>query len=415
MRYWFAFAFLFVLARIGSGCPFCSALAPCLREELSQVDHVAIAICTESARQAGDLPLHSFRIESLAPGAAEAKQIDTSLKLVGTVVQAYSLKRYKPGERTLMFCIGQDGELAWSPVEPMSKPCLEYVQHVFGYSRLESPEWLARHGAASIREEVLASSRDKYRWLNLYWKHLESEDTWVRRDSYNALAKVSTDELRPWTKELGPKAIRERLEQKEVSVSHRRFYWAILGLCGKKEDAKFAWAAIERQMTARKEKPISQDAVGLDAAISTYLLLGGEPALEKVEAKLLGGEKRHSSERFAALSALRVHAQEFQAFDKKRICKALSSLLDDADCVDMVIPDLARLEDWSHVEALKTKFLAAAESEQQQLLVPIINYLRACPKPEAAKALDACENAAPDAFKRAKTIFPFLRDSTSDL
>ena len=167
-------------------------------------------------------------------------------------------------------------------------------------------------------------------------------------------------------------------------------------------------------MTARKEKPISQDAVGLDAAISTYLLLGSEPALERVELELFRSSERHHSERFAALSALRVHAQEFQKFDKKRICKALSSLLDDADCVDMVIPDMARLEDWSHVETLKTKFLAAAEAEQQQLLVPIINYLRACPKPEAAKALDACEKASPDAFKRAKTIFPFLRDSTSD-
>ena len=80
-------------------------------------------------------------------------------------------------------------------------------------------------------------------------------------------------------------------------------------------------------------------------------------------------------------------------------------LIERPDLADLVIPDLARWGDWSQVEKLSELF-KNANDDNLWVRVPVINYLRACPLPEAKEKLVELEKIDPASVKRAKTFFP---------
>ncbi|MFN3190029.1 MAG: hypothetical protein ACE361_05850 [Aureliella sp.] len=386
---------LLALAPLALACPFCTALAPSLREEFAQYDYIATAVCEGQSGEGSDQAIHDFRISELLqrPISSPASQ---QTPVVGRIVQGYSNEQVSSGEQTLMFGIDVDGEIAWSPSEPLSNDAVDYVQSML-----------------VLRESESTAGKTAYRaWLDLFWDNLESPDKWVRADAYNAVAAFSIAELQPWSQRIAATEVMQRISQSRTSKEHRRFYWTILALCGDADDAEFARKSIYGQLKRREKSRFASDRIGLDAAISCFLFLGKERALERIEADFFGGAARHSSEMFAAISALRVHAQEFEAIDQKRIGSTLSLLLDDASLADQVIPDLARLEDWAHVSKLMRLFKDAKNSEQF-VRVPIINYLRACPLPEAAAALEQCKTIDPVAYRRANVIFPTPKTAKS--
>jgi hypothetical protein len=91
---------------------------------------------------------------------------------------------------------------------------------------------------------------------------------------------------------------------------------------------------------------------------------------------------------------------------RDRILEGLRHVLDRIQLADLVIPDLARWEDWSQMQRLVTLFKEADE-KSSWVRVPVINYLRACPKPEAAQYIKQLEQIDPDAVRRANAFFPF--------
>jgi hypothetical protein len=85
------------------------------------------------------------------------------------------------------------------------------------------------------------------------------------------------------------------------------------------------------------------------------------------------------------------------------VLESLKLLLDEPKLADLVIADLARWEDWSAVDRLVTLF---KEAQDDNIFVrePIVNYLRACPLPEAAAAITELEAIDPQAVRRAATL-----------
>ena len=81
-------------------------------------------------------------------------------------------------------------------------------------------------------------------------------------------------------------------------------------------------------------------------------------------------------------------------------------MLDRPQLADLVIPDLARWEDWSVMDRLVELFKNADE-ESSWVRVPVINYLRACPLPKAKEHLDELAKIDPESVKRANSFFPF--------
>lgn len=388
---------MLALASEAPACPFCSALSPSLFEEFALADYVAIASCTRLPGADAELPLYSFHIEERLPHRASAPGAAPLAKPSTEDLTIYSQQRFQLHQKTLMFGVRCEGEVTWAPMAPMSAEALDYARSVIDL----------RNALGSQTHRQLASLRSR-ELLRLYWQGLESEDEWVRQDAYNSLATFSVDQLRPWSREVDPSTVKSRISQARTSRDHRRFYWTVLGLCGSSNDAEFVRTAIAYQLEQRAVHPFADEFIGLDAALSCLLLLGGEGAMQHVEREFLQDASRHTSERFAALSALRVHAQEFGVVEHSRISRALALLLEDAEFADQVIPDLARLQDWSHVDRLR-QVVSQTGPQQQFMLVPAINYFRVCPLPQAKTALEEAKQFAPAAYRRALTMLPTAR------
>ena len=80
---------------------------------------------------------------------------------------------------------------------------------------------------------------------------------------------------------------------------------------------------------------------------------------------------------------------------------------------DMVIPDLARWEDWTVVEKLVELFKNAPD-ESNWVRAPVISYLRMCPKPEAKKYIEELRKVDPDAVARAETFLDWEMSDDED-
>jgi cytoskeletal protein RodZ len=103
--------------------------------------------------------------------------------------------------------------------------------------------------------------------------------------------------------------------------------------------------------------------------------------------------------------ALRFHGTEEKIIPRARLLEGLRTMLDRAQLADLVIPDLARWEDWSVMDRLVELFKNADE-ESSWVRVPVINYLRACPLPKAKEYIAELEKLDPETVKRANSFFP---------
>lgn len=79
---------------------------------------------------------------------------------------------------------------------------------------------------------------------------------------------------------------------------------------------------------------------------------------------------------------------------------SLRLLLEEPKLADLVIADLARWQDWSAIDRLVELF-EQAEADNIFVREPIVNYLRACPLPQAADAIAKLEKIDPEAVRRA--------------
>jgi hypothetical protein len=144
---------------------------------------------------------------------------------------------------------------------------------------------------------------------------------------------------------------------------------------------------------------------GLDALIAAYLTIKGEAGLKLIEDRFFRDDKTQYADIYSAVMALRFHGTEVNVLKKESITKTMHQLLARPDLADLVIPDLARWGDWSQINKMCELF-EKANDDNLWVRVPVINYLRACPLPEAKEKLIELEKIDPSSVKRAKTFFP---------
>ncbi len=110
------------------------------------------------------------------------------------------------------------------------------------------------------------------------------------------------------------------------------------------------------------------------------------------------------SDTYAAIMALRFHGQEETIIPRPRLLEALHYVLDDPQLADLVIADLARWKDWGAMDRLVELFKNSTDNNDW-VRVPVINYLQACPLPEAKERLAELAKIDPDSFRKATTLF----------
>lgn len=350
----------------GSGaaaCPFCNAVSQTLRQEMEAMDAVVVAksLDTDATRDAitGEI---TMKITSVLKGE--------SLVQVGDEVVVVYYGEVGT-DRPFMLSGVDPPELLWS--------CLPLTE-----------------GAAEYVKKIPQLGEDPIKRLSFYYDYLQSDDSMLSRDAYDEFAitpyetiiemapKISRDDLISW------------LNDPELLTDRKRLYLTLLGVVGSKDDLPM----LEKMLRSTQKSTRG----GLDALIACYLTLAGEPGLPMIEDLFLANTRASYTDTYSAVMALRFHGTEGNTIARSALSTSLHHLLDRPELADLVIPDLARWNDWSVIEKVTSLFVDS-DPENNWIRVPVVNYLRACPLPEAEKAIEKLTELDPEAVRRANTFY----------
>ncbi len=361
---------------LASYCPFCSAIALTFSEQLDSNDVVVVAKLLEVPPPSDDLeadfPKAKFEIVQVLKGE---KYVDKSMKFRTQLVGSYPA-----GQKFLVMGVDPP-KIAWTT--PMKASDL-----VFGY--LDKIQSLPKKGP-----ERLIFFQD-------YFEHDESV---LAFDAYDEFARAPYEDLIAMKDQMQHDKLIGWIQDPETSVNRRRLYFTMLGVCGTENDIKVLEELIKSD--DRKKR------AGLDALIASYLMLKGAEGVDLIEKTFLTNKEVDYVDTLAAVSALRFHGTEVEVVPRDRIVAAVRRLLDRPKMADMIIPDLARWEDWTVMERLVQMFKDADE-ETNWLRVPVITYLRACPRKEAAGYITELAKIDPDAVRRADFFLGGFEDDEDE-
>lgn len=344
-------------------CPFCSAVSQTLRQEMETMDAVVIAEATTASErdaESGEVPLKVVRVLK-----------GEKLIQPGTIVQTVYYGSVEPGRRFMLSGV-EPAQLMWSSPLPVDEQAEEYLAAV-----LKLPE-------------------DDLEKLRFFQKYLQSETTMLARDAYDEFAIAPYDAVERLKDDMNHDRLVEWIKDPEMPADRRRLYLTMLGVCGTSEDVPMLEGFLRStQKSAR---------TGLDALIACYLRLAGAEGLPVIDELFLANEKAPYADTYGAIMAIRFHGTETDVIPRSELVKSLHHVLNRPDLADLVIPDLARWGDWTQLDRLVELF-AAAEADNNWIRVPVVNYVRACPLPEAKAAMEKLKQIDPEAVKRANTYF----------
>lgn len=344
-------------------CPFCSAASQTLRQESLTMDVVAIGSLVSDGRLDIDGNA-TFVIERILRGE--------SLLEKGQKIEA---NYFGPGKNDKKFLLlGVDPRnLVWSSPLPLSADAEKYVQAL-----------------QSLPEDPVER-------LEFFQQYFEHPDSLLARDSYDEFALAPYEDVKKLKSKMHREQLMEWIRDPQISPDRKRLYYTMLGICGTEADA------VEFESMIRSKDPDKR--AGLDALIAAYLMLRGEAGLALIDEQFLGNRKASYPDVYSSVMALRFHGTESDRIPKEAILKSMRQLIEAPDLADLVIPDLARWGDWSQIERL-TELFKKSNDDNSWVRVPVVNYLRACPLPEAKERLKELELIDPKAVKRASTFFP---------
>lgn len=378
------------LQRASSACPFCTAVAPTWRDEMAQSNYVVLVRMLDMPPAADPPAADPSTAERGAAGsAATAPPVDAMFEIVEVLKAAQPLA--KKQQVKLMYVAGQPSETrflvlgsgevdpVWSTPTALSERGAEYMSHV---ARLDG------------------DARSRLRYLQDY---LQDADAMLANDAYGEFAKAPYADVRLIKDQMHRERLRAWIVDPAVDASRRRLYFTMLGICGTPEDA----LALEGMIQSNNR----QERKALDAMIAGYLnLKGGEgmPLIENLFLKETNPRAEYI-DTFSAVAAIRFHLQETEAVPKQRLLEGLRHILERNELAELVIPDLARWQDWSAMDRLVELFKAVPE-ESTLVRALVISYLLACPMPEAKVHVDELAKIDPKSVQRARK-FAFVETS----
>jgi len=383
-----AATFLLGWASAARACPFCSAVSLTFAQEIAQSQAAVIARLVESPpagalspRAEGPLPKGKFAVVEVLKGAdlvAESGLSGADARPIETIM----LEEKPVGALFLLMGV-EPPKLVWS-----------------------SPIAVSDRGVAYLRKLADLPEKGPER-LAFFQEHLEDEDETLARDAYDEFAVAPYADVRGLKDRMDPARLLGWIENPKVQANRRRLYATMLGACGTKADADRIGAILEAASLPADRAEIRS---GLDALIACYVTLRGPEGLDVVDRLFLdrqgdGAARREIpfAETYAAVMALRFLGEESELVPRERVLASLRILLDEPKLADLVIADLARWQDWTVVDKLVALF-KNAEADNIFVREPVVNYLKACPLPEAATAITALEKIDPEAVRRAATL-----------
>ena len=367
-------------------CPFCSAVSLTFAQEIAQSEAAVIGRLVEppaaaslGPRADGPLPKGRFQVVEVLKGS-ELVDAAGLTGPDGRPVETILLED-KPVGTTFLLLGVEPPDLVWSSPIQLSELAIEYIRALDGLAE-KGPDRLA-----------------------FFQAYLEHADESLARDAYDEFAIAPYEDVRGLKDRMDPTKLLAWIEDPKVQANRRRLYATMLGVCGAPADAARIGVIL-----AGGDGVEPEVRTGLDALIACYVALEGPAALDLVDRLFLDrtaadGTPRNVpfTETYAAVMALRFLGEESDLVPRERVLESLRILLDEPKLADLVIADLARWQDWSVVDRL-VEIFKAAQADNIFVREPIVNYLRACPLPEAQARIAELEAIDPDAVRRAATL-----------
>jgi hypothetical protein len=372
-----------VAGREAAACPFCSAVSLTFSQEIAQSDAAVIARLVEPPapgsllpRAEGPLPKGKFTVVEVLKGGAAvdaAGLLGPDAKPLETI-----LLEEKPVGTLFLLMAVEPPKLVWSSPILVSDRAVGYIRRL-GTLPEKGPDRLA-----------------------FFQQHLEDEDDTLARDAYDEFAVSPYADVKGLKDRMDPAQLLAWIENPKVQANRRRLYATMLGVCGTPEAAERIGRILEGADLGPDNAEVRS---GLDALIACYITLRGQAGLDLVDRLFLErtGKDIPFAETYAAVMALRFLGEESDIVPRDRVLASLRLLLDEPKLADLVVADLARWQDWSVVGRLVGIFKDAT-ADNIFVREPIVNYLRACPLPEAAAAITELEKIDPEAVRRAATL-----------
>ena len=357
-------------------CPFCSAINMTFADQMKSNDIVVVARLLEVPDPIDDpdaeLPKAKFEITNVLKGQEFVEK--------GMEFRSLLVGRYPTGMNFLVMGVDPP-RVAWSTPMKANDRVVKYLDDI---------QTLPEKGA------------DR---LVFFQKYFEDEESVLAFDAYDEFAKAPYEDIIALKDRMERGKLVRWIKDPETSINRRRLYLTMLGVCGKSDDIKM----LEEFLKSGDRKKQA----GLDAMIGCYLTLKGEDGLKLIEDTFLRDTDMEYVDTLAAVSALRFHGTETDKIPQEKIVSAVRLLLDRPQMADMIIPDLARWKDWSVMEKL-VKMFKDANEETSWLRVPVISYLRACPKPKAKEYIAELKKIDSDAVRRADFFLDFEDDEDDE-
>lgn len=356
----------------GSVCPFCSAIALTFTEQLNSNEIAVVAKLVELPPppvedEDGFLEFPKGKFEIV--GVLKGEKIVN----VGMTFKTQLVGTYDQGTKFLVMGVNPP-RVSWTTPMRASDRVFEYLKDI---------------------QKLPESGPER---LVFFQDYFEDEEAVLAFDAYDEYAKAPYEDLIAMKDQMDHDRLMEFIQNPETTVNRRRLYLTLLGVCGTKQDAEILEGYLKSGDNKQRR--------GLDALIACYLILKGEEGVALIEQEFLKSPDVNYVDVVATVMALRFHATETNVIPKKRIVAAIRSLLDRPKLADMIIPDLARWEDWSVMERLVQMFKESDETSNW-IRVPVITYLRACPDPKAAEYIKELALIDPQAVQRADFYIGF--------
>src|SRR6056297_176761 len=353
-------AFQTLFATTLSACPFCSAVSQTLRQEISTMDAVVVAESIPGEVQNAETGMIRMKVVRVLAGE--------NLVSVDQIVTPVYYGNVGEGRRFLLTGVDPPN-LQWS-LMPISERGEKYILQV-----TQLPD-------------------DEVQRLKFFMQHLEDKEPMLARDAYDEFAITPYDAVQAIKDDMDHDQLVTWIEDPDMPADRKRLYLTMLGVCGTEKDLPM----LEKMLVGEQSQG------GLDAMIACYLSLAGEAGLPLVNERFLANKKAPYTETYSAIMAVRFHGTESDVIPRSALLPSLHHILARPELADLVISDLARWGDWSQIDQLTELFVEATE-DNNFVRVPVVNYLRACPLPEAAAALKKLEEIDPESVRRSNIFY----------
>ncbi|MDB5392360.1 MAG: hypothetical protein JWM11_8006 [Planctomycetaceae bacterium] len=208
--------------------------------------------------------------------------------------------------------------------------------------------------------------------LRYFLPYLESTDFLADLDAENEFTVANYTDLIDLTPEFPRMKLRQWIRNPHTSPRRLGVYGVMLGMCGQPVDAKLLHEMIFDHLNHENF------VLGLDGLLAGYLLVHGERGLAEIDSKILQDRSGSFSRTFAVMQAIRFLKDcHIDRIPMPRLRDSMRLLLDRQDFADLVVVDLARMQDWEIQDRLTRQYGKNLFTEPASKRA-IIRFLMAC-------------------------------------